>query len=226
MRSNSVAAIAVLLLSVSALSVAAGGTTVNASAPGGASPSTDRPSEAARLNVLQQTAEAVGAAGAAMERLAVAFRTSANTIFATFDEARRSQLRERMQDLARRSQLLVASKQTFVVGSLDTYLLHPTPEGWKIATAQMKDVLVRVEDLLKSLDRDHDDLVLQPAYRELATFLYAREQMLVKLTNLPAPRSKRELAEVSNIRRSYHELLENSIRAIDAMNAYIASLPR
>ncbi len=176
---------------------------------------------AARLNVLRQVVDAVGAAGDAIGKLTDGVRKLLSAGTTGWDTLSARRTHQRLLDLSRLTSGLATEQTVEMMPGIQAYLLEPTPSNWTRLQVQVDTVLARVTDLLGRLDHERSDLVLQPAYVQLQRAVTARRPVLAQLRGMPPPRSKAEMKELRRLLTRYQVLAERLDSARDELNAYL-----
>ncbi|QBE65898.1 hypothetical protein [Pseudoduganella lutea] len=184
------------------------------------------------LAVLVKT---LGEAGEAMSKVVKGMRdlVEAGTDSYGFVAAVRD--RDRLKRLSVQFAGLTSDSNMMVLDSLTRYIAHVerAPGGrsdaqaqllWRKAVDNFRVVLQTVHGLLKDLNEEKSDLVLQPVFLSLNDILHSRSSMLAELEALPPPTSREDLRLLKEAREAYRVLSERTRELIAQLNAYISRI--
>lgn len=184
-----------------------------------------QPSGAARLVILRDLVEALGAAGDAIIKITDGFKHLVVTGVSGYNYVAAERERSRLIDISRRTANLIVNQNIRVIQSLDEYLQHPNPtdSDWQRVVGNINATLSSVRALLQDVQAENGDFVLEPAYLALNRTLSARSSLLQQLSSLPAPSSKEERNVLRQASDKYKVLIANAEQAIMELNAYVKS---
>lgn len=184
------------------------------------------------IAILEELVKAIGAAGDALAKLADGVKHLVETGAEGYDAVKARYVNERLRDLSAMITLLSASQQK-IPPSLKAYAQNvvswSVDEGnhqWVLIVTRLKGVLQKVNGLLARLSEERSDLVLQPAYAQLANALNGRVTLIEQLLDMPAPKTNGELQVVRQAATKYEILIAQLKRARDNMNEYVKQVEK
>jgi hypothetical protein len=179
----------------------------------------------ARIAILTDLVEAIGAAGEAISRLTAGFKDLVVAGRDSYKYVAAARERDRLIDLSRRTTNLIVSQNIRVVESLDQYLAerNPTQDDWAHVVFNIEATLRSVQELLADVQSEDGSFVLEPAFLTLNQTLSSRAALLTQLAAMPAPSSKDELSLLRKASAKYKVLIANAREAVAQLNAYIKS---
>jgi hypothetical protein len=182
---------------------------------------------AARLAVLTELLNVVGAAGDAMKKLAQGFEQLGKEALHLYDVVAARRQREQLLDISRRTALLITTHNAAVVAGIARYLGETRHEksDWLEVVGELRSTLTEVSNLFKDVKANTSKFISEPAYETLLAALYGRENVLTKLVSLPAPNTPQELHLLADINDKYQDLIAASDDALSALNKYIKAHP-
>jgi hypothetical protein len=178
-----------------------------------------------RLSVLTDAANALGAAADAIGKLGDSVAHLVSLGDHTWQTVSARRTRARLVDISARASVLVATQNAAIVSSIDDYLEKPHPDvkDWQAVTSNISTTLESVTNLLRDLEAERSDFVLQSAYETLLRTTAARVTVLMRLQGLSPPIGVQERDELMKINANYKILIENFKTAISEMNKYLQS---
>jgi hypothetical protein len=179
----------------------------------------------ARIAILRDLVEAIGAAGEAISKLTAGFKDLVVTSASGYSYVAAERERDRLIDISRRTAVLIASQNVQVVQSLDEYLAlrNPTENDWSRVLANVDFTLRSVRELLADVQQEKGEFVLQPAFLRLNSALSGRSSLLQKLMNMPAPMTVEEREVLQQANEKYKVLISNATQAVTELNDYVKS---
>lgn len=126
-----------------------------------------------------------------------------------------------LRELSALSTQFSATSNMEFVESIDDYLLHPTPNGWKQVRARISNILSKGSILLSKWDKQRSDFIAQESYANLLNSLNGRMRILMQLQSMDAPTSKKEINALREVNKKYKALILNFRKAIQELNNYI-----
>jgi hypothetical protein len=178
-----------------------------------------------RLSVISDAANALDAAAKAIATLGDSIAHLVGLGDHTWQTVSARNTRKRLIDLSARASTLVTVKNGALVSSLEKYIndTKPTAKEWSDVTKGIQDVITDATDLLRDLEAERSDFVLQEAYQDLKAALGARVSILTELGNLPPPTSEAERKALKQVDANYKKVVANTKVAISEMNKYLQS---
>lgn len=125
-----------------------------------------------------------------------------------------------MIELSKLTTGVALANRVAAIPALESYLRTPTAADWRKTVDALREVLVGVDTVLRRLNADKSDLVLQPVYTKLQASLRARADLLSRLASVPPPTTKAELAELRKVLARYRILVAQLESARDELNEY------
>ncbi|WP_094697265.1 hypothetical protein [Aeromonas sp. A35_P] len=182
-------------------------------------------SPAARITLLTDLVNAIGAAGEAVSKLTAGFKDLVVAGKDSYKYVAAARERDRLISLSRRTTNLIVSQNIRVVESLDQYLAerNPTQDSWARVIWNIEATLGSVQELLTDVQSEDGSFVLEAAFLTLNQTLSSRVSLLTQLATIPAPSSKEELALLRQASAKYKLLIENAREAVTQLNTYIKS---
>lgn len=180
---------------------------------------------AARIAILTDLVNAIGAAGEAISKLTAGFKDLVVAGKDSYKYVAAARERDRLIDLSRRTTNLIATQNIRVVENLDQYLVehNPTQDDWEKVVRNIEATLGSVQALLADVQAEDGSFVLEPAFLTLNQTLSSRASLLTQLASMPAPTSKEELSLLRQASTKYKQLIANAKEAVTQLNTYIKS---
>ncbi|MEF8722447.1 MAG: hypothetical protein V5B30_07580 [Candidatus Accumulibacter delftensis] len=180
---------------------------------------------AARIAILTDLVNAIGAAGEAISKLTAGFKDLVVAGKDSYNYVAATRERDRLLDLSRRTTNLIVTQNIQVVESLDQYLSerHPTKDDWEKVIRNIEATLVSVRELVADVQAENGSFVLEPAFLTLNQTLSSRASLLSQLAAMRTPNSKEELSLLQQASANYKLLIANAREAVMQLNAYIKS---
>jgi hypothetical protein len=180
---------------------------------------------AARIAILTDLVNAIGAAGEAISKLTAGFKDLVVAGKDSYNYVAATRERDRLLDLSRRTTNLIVTQNIQVVESLDQYLAerHPTKDDWEKVIRNIEATLVSVRELVADVQAENGSFVLEPAFLTLNQTLSSRASLLSQLAAMRTPNSKEELSLLQQASANYKLLIANAREAVMQLNAYIKS---
>ncbi len=182
-----------------------------------------------RLKILSDAANALGAAGDAIGKIAEGITVAAQRGTEGVDAIVNRLDRKDMRTLLARTSALAATQNVRVVDALQGYIdakRAGQPADWAKTQQDLTEVLQTVNALLPDVKAIRSDFVNEPAFETLLATLSGRQSVLMQLSTLPEPQTEDELASLDKAAMKYRELqsqLQKLNRAIADYNRAAAA---
>jgi cellobiose-specific phosphotransferase system component IIA len=218
MRSNAAKVIAI----VATISCVTHTLPANADAP----PPSSGVSVSLKVDLLRQFADAIGAAGDAVSKLADGIKHAVDTGVTFQNEKAARDTHDRLLALSKDLLEFRSLHNGITLSEMDQFLAMPNAEAWAAVVERARATLSDALQLQEKLKAENSEFVLKPAYETLYSAFSSRVTLLHELASLPYPRSAAELSIVREADRNYRILVANTARANNEMNRYIESLDK
>jgi hypothetical protein len=176
--------------------------------------------------------KALGEAGEALSKITKGIRDAVEAGNDAYGHVAASRVRDRLVELSTRLVRLTNVGNIAVLDSLGEYIhlarsAPASPElklHWERAVSDMSEALAMVLAILKDVEGERSDFVLQSAYAELTGILHSRVRILSELKKVTPPVTSEAIAELVQIQEKYAELRGKTQELVQQLNAYIGKL--
>jgi len=116
------------------------------------------------------------------------------------------------------------SQRRLFMPKLQDFVEKPTSDKWEAIRHDIEAMLSNIEDMTKDLEKSSPVIVTTDFYPILVGTLIERKDVLTKLLNLSEPKTPEEFEAIKSFLARYDVLIEELIKAGDAMNTYVKSM--